>query len=272
MMRVAPGFLLLLVLSAYQASIAQVQRTAPGVQSEGSQQPVQQYYARDGGTSEYLESIIIPPKSQAPFSMTLQTEWVKTLSDGGTMTLVNKRRIARDSTGRVFQERRLLIPKLAKGESHLTTIQIADPIKHVLYNCFMNPKHECSMSNYPVSVNAIYKFQGPPSGPLPHEVGYAVHEDLGQQVITGLDTTGTRDKTIYNAGVVGNDQTMTVMREFWYSAQLGFNLLSKISDPRFGTQTFTATDLVSSEPDQNLFKIPDGFSIVVEQRATASDN
>lgn len=258
MLRVATGLLFLLIFGTYQDSFAQVQRTVPGVEPEGPQH----YYARDGRTSEGLESITIPPKSQAPFSMTLQTEWVKTLPDGGTMTLVNKRRIARDSAGHVFQERRLLIPKLAKGEPRLTTIQIADPIKHLLYNCFMNPRHECTTSGYARSVNEIYKFQGPPSGPLPHEIGHAVHEDLGQQFIAGLETTGTRDKAVYNAGVFGIDQTMTVTREFWYSAQLGFNLLSKISDPRFGTQTFTATDLIPSEPDQNLFKIPDGFAVV----------
>jgi hypothetical protein len=45
-----------------------------------------------------------------------------------------------------------------------------------------------------------------------------------------------------NAGAFGNDRMMTTDREFWYSAKLGFNLLSK-RDPRFGTQTFTVTIL-----------------------------
>jgi hypothetical protein len=61
---------------------------------------------------------------------------------------------------------------------------------------------------------------------------------------------------------------MKIEREFWYSPQLGFNLLSKRSDPRIGTQTFTVTDLTTSEPDPNLFNLPDGFN-VVDQRTTA---
>jgi hypothetical protein len=222
----------------------------------------------DGGTSEYLESIVIPPKAQAPFTLLLETEWVKTLYDGGTMTLVNKRRIARDSQGRIYQERWVLVPKNGKVESEMTTIQIADPEKHTLYNCFMNSRRHCALSTYSGSTDAIYKFQGPPSGPLPDDEGFALHEDLGQQVFAGLETTGTRDKVVYNPGAVGNDQIMKVEREFWYSPQLAFNLLSKRSDPRIGTQTFTVTNLTTSEPDPNLFNLPDGFS-VVDQRQTA---
>jgi hypothetical protein len=268
-MRNIAGLLILFVLFSYQNSNAQIQPPlAPGAQPQGPQKPVQQFYVEDGGTSEYLESIVIPPKAQAPFTLLLETEWVKTLSDGGTMTLVNKRRIARDRQGRIYQERWLLVPKNGKGESEMTTIQIADPEKHTLYNCFMNSRRRCALSIYSGSTNAIYKFQGPPSGPLPDDEGFALHEDLGQQVFAGLETTGTRDKVVYNPGAVGNDQIMKVEREFWYSPQLGFNLLSKRSDPRIGTQTFTVTNVTTSEPDPNLFNLPDGFS-VVDQRQTA---
>jgi hypothetical protein len=55
---------------------------------------------------------------------------------------------------------------------------------------------------------------------------------------------------------------MAIEREFWYSTELGFNLLSKRSDPRIGTQTFTVTDLILSEPDPKLFELPEGFKIV----------
>ncbi len=54
---------------------------APGARPSGPQQPVQQFRVEDGGTREVLESIVIPPKASAPFSLLLQTEWVKTLPD-----------------------------------------------------------------------------------------------------------------------------------------------------------------------------------------------
>ena len=58
---------------------------------------VQFVNTEDGGVSETLQSIVVPPKAGAPFTLTLETEWVKTLYDGGTVTFVNKRRIARDA-------------------------------------------------------------------------------------------------------------------------------------------------------------------------------
>jgi hypothetical protein len=51
----------------------------------------------DGGVSEVLQSIVVPPKAGAPFTLTLETEWVKQLYDGGTTTLVQQ---AADCAGR----------------------------------------------------------------------------------------------------------------------------------------------------------------------------
>jgi len=49
----------------------------------------------DGGVRQVLESIFIPPKPNAPFTLTLDTEWTRPLGNGGTYTLVNERHIAR---------------------------------------------------------------------------------------------------------------------------------------------------------------------------------
>jgi len=38
--------------------------------------------------------------------------------------------------------------------------------------------------------------------------------------------------------------------------------VSKRSDPRYGTQTFTVSDLTLGEPDAELFKLPRGFKAV----------
>src|SRR6266567_583783 len=51
---------------------------APNAQAVGPQKPVQQYYVEDGGAhGGVLESIVIPPKVNAPFTLLLQTEWVR---------------------------------------------------------------------------------------------------------------------------------------------------------------------------------------------------
>ena len=242
---------------------------APGAQPQGPQTPVQQYHVEDGGTREVLESIVVPPKTKAPFSLILQTEWVKTLPDGGTITSQNQRRIARDSEGRIYQERWFLVPKNGKAKSQMTTIQISDPHTHTLYNCFMlEQPSQCVLSTYTPSPDAVYNFQSVTTGKLPNDVGSVIHDDLGKEFVSGVETTGTRDGVIYNPEVFGNNRKVTIEREFWYSAKLGINLISKRSDPRIGTQTFTATNLILSEPDAKLFELPEGYA-VVDHRETA---
>jgi hypothetical protein len=217
----------------------------------------------DGGVRETLESIMIPPKANAPFTLALQTEWIKTLYDGGTITTVNQRRIARDGKGRVYQERWFLVPKNGKVESEMTTIQIADPNAHTLYNCFMLEKpRQCSLSYYSATTNAVYKQNTVKTGELSNDRGSAIHEELGKQVINGLETTGTRDSVIYNPWVFGNDRKTTATWEYWYSPDLGINLLSIVCDPRFGKQVFTVTDIMLGEPDVKLFDLPEGFEVV----------
>jgi hypothetical protein len=217
----------------------------------------------DGGVRETLESIVITPMAHSPFTATLETEWVRTLSTGGTITLVNQRRIARDASGRVYQERWLLVPKNGKQESQMSAIQISDPNRHVLFTCMMlDGQHVCHETFYAPSTSTVGKFEGPPTGALSNDAGDAVHEELGKQQIAGMEAVGTRDSTTYNPGVFGNDSAITVEREYWFSQQLGINLLSKRIDPRFGIQTFTINEVSISEPGAQLFDLPKGFTVV----------
>jgi hypothetical protein len=225
---------------------------------------------QDGGVSEVLQSIEVPPKAGAPFTLTLETEWVKTLNDGGTVTFVNKRRIARDAAGRIYQERWALVPKNDPHvKSMMTVIQIADPTAGTLYNCFLVVKtNTCELLKYTGSTSKIYKPASPPSGPLPNNQGTVVHQELGAQILAGVSAEGIRDVTTYNPGVFGNDRKVTIEREFWYSEQLGLSLLSVREDPRIGKQTFVVTSVNQSDPDSSLFELPAGFK-TVDLRETA---
>lgn len=202
---------------------------------------------QDGGTRQVLESIVIPPMANSPFTATLHTEWVRGGAGNGTITLVNNRRIARNSNGRIYQERWLLVPKNGRDQSLMNAVQFSDPSEHTLYTCWtLTSDKVCRITTY-----------------LP-----TTREDLGHRWLVSIDTVGTRVNTVLKPGVFGNDEEVTLSREFWYSAQLGIDLLSTRSDPRFGTQTFTITDISLAEPDPHLFDIPEGFK-VVDQRQTA---
>jgi hypothetical protein len=218
--------------------------------------------AQDGGTREVLESIAIPPLANAPFSGTLVTEWTRPMADGGSYTLTNRRRIARDSTGRIYEERWLLVPKGSDIKSSMNFIQIADPVNRTLTTCSTFHKR-CDLSSYRPSASAA--FEDEPPTPGRSKDGAHTVENLGARNLFGLDTIGTRQITTIPQGTVGNDRPIQIVLEFWHSPRLGFNLESLRSDPRLGTQKFTIAELDTVDPDPQLFKVPEGYQVVDQQ-------
>jgi hypothetical protein len=236
-------------------------------QVQQAQLPPSHDPSQDGGVREVVEGIVIPPVPHAPFAATLATEAVKYAADGASMTVVNERRIARDGQGRVYEERWYLVPKNGKVKSTMNWIQIADPKQRTLYNCSIE-KHICDLLVFDPThaLSALSPRKGT-SGPLPDGQGNVIWEDLGSRNIAGIDTVGTRETTTTYAGIMGNDQPPTSISEYWHSEQLGINLLSIRSSPFFGKQTFTITELGTTEPDPQLFQLPVGFK-VNDQRKT----
>jgi hypothetical protein len=153
----------------------------------------------------------------------------------------------------------------------MNVLQVGDPAAHTLYNCFLlSTPHRCTLDTFRETVLAVYRPPVGLSGPLPDGAGFRTHEELGSQSLSGIETVGMRDTTTYNQGVFGNDRPFNRMREFWFAASLGINLRSEITDPSFGRQIFTVTDVSLSEPDPKLFVIPDGFEVVDRRKPSAS--
>lgn len=222
-------------------------------------QPVQP--AQDGGMRTVLESIVIPPIPNAPFTATLATEWVRPAGGAATITVVNQRQLARDANGRLYEQRWELVPKGGNVRSRMDWIQIADPIQRTLYNCNM-VTHVCDLLTWNAAPDLAAATPPPVvNGPLRGNRGSIQTETLGTRIVSGIETTGTRVTTTWNAGVMGNDAPVTEVRETWRSIPLAVNLLSIRSGPLIGSQTFTVTDLDANAPDPALFEPPAGFTV-----------
>jgi hypothetical protein len=197
----------------------------------------------------------------------VNTEWVRTLTDGTTITLKNHRLIARDKSGRIFQERQLLVPDDGKSVSGITQTEISDPVLHRLYICV--PRESvCQLEAFSPAETVLPSTNSAASksGDTPGV------ESLGKQSIAGLEAVGTREIATIPTGAIGNDSPILTRREYWYSAQLGINLLSIRQDPRFGTQKFELSDVALGDPDEKLFEVPAGSKVIDlrEQEKTAS--
>ena len=221
----------------------------------------------DGGGTGILQSIYVPNLPNAPFSLTLHTEWVQSLRNGGTYTLVNARPIMRDSAGRIYEERWLLTPKGSDIPSQMTLIQVDDPVAGKFYNCSVHQK--VCVLQYSVAGLAHYDPTLLKSGPLKSGKGTFLHEDLGTDSVAGLLVHAYRDTTTLNAGVLGNDAPMATIREFRYSPELGFNLSSTLDAAQTGRQVFTVTELTTTAPDPKFFQPPEGYKIVDKRKPAA---
>jgi TonB family protein len=87
-------------------------------------------------------------------------------------------------------------------------------------------------------------------------------EQLGKQLVEGVECEGTRAVTTLPAGAIGNERPIETVNETWYSPELQLMLLSKRSDPRFGESTYRVTNIVRSEPDAAFFQIPPDYTII----------
>ncbi len=222
--------------------------------------------ANDGGQTGPMQSIFVPPKAGAPFSLTLATEWSRPLASGGTFTLMNERKIVRDAAGRIYQERWILVPKGGNIKSQMNVFQITDPEMHTWYNCETATK-VCELLKYRLTTEDTYVPGIGASGPLPDGRGTRLHEDLGANTIEGVETHGYRETLTLNPGVMGNDAPMVTTREFWWSPELALNLVSIVDSPQAGKQVFRAKDVSTSPPEPGLFVVPDDYKIVDHRAA-----
>jgi len=89
-------------------------------------------------------------------------------------------------------------------------------------------------------------------------------EDLGEQVLEGVLTHGTRETQTIPAGAIGNERAIDIVAEQWYSNEIEAVVLRRNVDPRFGETTYRLANLVRSEPAPDLFAVPQGYELQSE--------
>ena len=60
---------------------------------------------------------------------------------------------------------------------------------------------------------------------------------------------------------------MSTVRQYRFSAELGFNLTSMVEAPQIGKQTFTVTEISTTEPEASWFQPPQGYAVVDRRKS-----
>lgn len=212
-----------------------------------------QQHAPDGGVVERIQSISVPPVAGAPFRATVVTDWTRLLADGTRVTLRNHRTIARDSTGRVFQERRYFAPDGDTRLTMLSELDYYDPIRKEVSVC--EPMRKvCTVRPWEMQADTVKT-----CAPMTTPQVTITCDALGTGQVDNVETVGSREIRTVVGGPMGLKTPEPTIREFWFAPRLGVNLTVKRFEPRGGAQNFYVRDLTLSEPDAALFQLPQGF-------------
>lgn len=91
--------------------------------------------------------------------------------------------------------------------------------------------------------------------------GPAVATLLPARDIDGVRAQGERSTWTIEAGRVGNERPIQIVREVWTSSELGLTLSSRDFDPRSGEQLYRLQNLRRGEPEAALMRVPADYSV-----------
>ena len=243
-----------------------------------------------------VDRISASPVKGAPYSATITNESVQTLVDGTRIVQTSSGTTARDAQGRTRQDTPLpTIGNLAASDApHLVFLQ--DPVAGTSYT--LNLSEKTAWKNFMLpgapmmagtavgtttvaTTNTFFIHSGtaavagePPTPPLPpmppmvlqkhlavEDESDVTTENLGSQVMEGVQVTGVRTTHVISVNQIGNDRPISIVTEVWTSPELKTIVYSKRSDPRMGEQTFKLTNIQRGDPDPSLFTVPSDFKI-----------
>jgi hypothetical protein len=225
-------------------------------------------FSREGSTSNppptrgvavLVSGIFVTPVPGVPLSAVVELQSTQVLIDGSTNVRKSFANIARDSQGRIYNERRQLVNPAFTGTPQIVSFHIFDP--NTRLNTFLDPStHLARQSTWHPPETAEQTGGSPVStrDPLVQE------KDLGTEIMDGLSVHGTLKTRTVPAAVSGTGRDVVVTDEIWYSDELHLNMLEKRDDPRTGKQTVTVTRVDRSEPNQAMFEVPVGYKVVDE--------
>lgn len=205
----------------------------------------------------------------APFSATSTSTTTQSLQDGTTINRTAQGAIYRDSEGRSRREVSFtgVGPLAASGGTH-KMVSIFDPVAgaHYMLNPDKKVAHKMTLpANGGAAGNAdkAAAFQQKMQARKQQEEasGALKVESLGTQIVNGVNAEGTRTTHTIAAGEIGNSAPITIVSERWYSPDLQTVVQSTRTDPRFGTTTFSLTNIQKTEPAGTLFTVPADYTV-----------
>ncbi len=205
--------------------------------------PVTQNQSPSGST--FVQPILIVPVAGAPFTATVVINNEGAAADGSRSSQHSVIEIARDSGGRIRNERHKFVPGTFRGTPPTLFVHTYDPVTRIshIYD--------------PVTMTYRDQVVLPPRKSIDQKD--RKEEDLGSTTINGTQARGTRITRTIPARVSGTGKPVHMVDEFWFSEELQMNVMEQHTDGRGGLQTLAILSIKREEPDASLFEVPAGY-------------
>lgn len=223
-----------------------------------SQTPTARPTPRDyRGVQVRVDGIFVTPIPNAPFTAKLEIVSHERLQDGSEHVVKTSNHIARGNSGRIYNERRMLVPASYQAEPRLLSAHIYDPETRI--SVFLDPMTRLARQQVlPQPSNQSGKAHRVPTMPG------MVETDLGSQVLDGVVLRGLRKSRTLPAEMSGTGKPLVIVDEYWYSTDLGIDMIIRHEDPRTGEQMVAVTEVKRGEPDASIFQVPANYKLVDE--------
>lgn len=131
-------------------------------------------------------------------------------------------------------------------------------------------------STQPGSVSHSFEWPAPPPGVSWRAQALAPRgpgstSPLPARDMEGLRANGERTSWVIEAGKMGNEKPITIVREVWTSPELMLTLLTRDFDPRQGEVSYRLRNIKRGEPEAALMRVPAEFSKSGVRKPAARD-
>lgn len=217
------------------------------------------------------------PKTNTPFSATVQTTHEEKFADGNAIHGLIVTHEYRDSAGRIRGETSMLCNIAPDGQLRPNLIiSVNDPVARTSMSWQVN-----GMGGKIVRIGHQPDPQTAPTAPALTEEQRKQNalvqehwrknnrtEKLGTRTIAGVLCDGTRTVRTTPAEELGNEQPIESIDEIWVARDPGLVMLRITDDPQNGRTTTEVTDLSLADPDPSLFAPPPGYKLVEQVTTT----
>jgi len=127
-----------------------------------------------------------------------------------------------------------------------------------------------AINNAPQADRSRTATSKPRLDPIPTSPSDTATVSLGSRNIEGVTAIGTRTARTLDADLMGTEKPVVTVSETWFSPELGTTVLTLTDDGQSGHSTMKLVNIVRTEPEAHLFRIPADYAVKDSVPASAS--